>query len=109
MFFGQSAQGQDVITHVDGDGLDKLLTSTDSKYQFIDVRTPEEFGYRNVKGFKNIPLQVLDRFADELNKEEPVVIICASGSRSMSAASYLKSVGFTNIINVRGGISFYRG
>jgi rhodanese-related sulfurtransferase len=107
--FGSGALKQDVIEQIDGTILNQLLADQETKRQYIDVRTPEEYYSRNIKAFTNIPLQVLQQRVKELDKETPVVIICASGGRSMSAASFLEGQGFAQILNVRGGMFSYRG
>jgi rhodanese-related sulfurtransferase len=60
----------------------------------IDVRTPGEFASGNIKGSINIPLQELDKKMSKLDKRKPVITCCASGMRSASAKSLLKSKGF---------------
>ena len=60
----------------------------------VDVRTPAEYKNGHIKGSINIPLQVLDKNMNKLNKNKPVITCCASGMRSGSAKSLLKSKGF---------------
>lgn len=97
------------VEHIDGEQLDGYLKDQTVKRQFVDVRTPSEFSSRKIKGFKNLPLQSLQQSAGELDQEIPVVLLCASGARSMQAAALLNKMGFKNIINVKGGISLYKG
>jgi rhodanese-related sulfurtransferase len=72
----------------------------------VDVRTPAEFKGNHIKGFKNIPLQVLSQKSNEISKDKEVVVICQSGMRSQKASKILKKLGFTKITNVKGGMSF---
>lgn len=66
----------------------------------IDVRTKAEFSSGHIKGSKNIPLQTLPANLNKLkNKDKPVITCCASGMRSASAKSMLKSNGFSNVYN----------
>lgn len=90
------------VMHISTDDLKKMLRN--SKYQFVDVRTPMEFQANHINGFKNIPLHQLRQRHGELKKERPVVLICATGARSNQAALMLKRLGFSDVINVRGGI-----
>lgn len=76
--------------------------------QFIDVRTPGEFKANRIKEFKNIPLNELPERTGELDKSKETYVICQSGMRSSKAAAILKKKGFTNIVNVRGGMGSYR-
>jgi len=66
----------------------------------IDVRTKAEFSGGHIKGSKNIPLQALPANLNKLkNKDKPVITCCATGMRSASAKSVLKSNGFSNVHN----------
>lgn len=62
--------------------------------QIIDVRTPAEFQGGHIKGSVNIPLQVLEKNLNKINKDRPVITCCASGMRSGSAKSILSSKGY---------------
>ncbi|WML47143.1 rhodanese-like domain-containing protein [Neobacillus sp. PS3-34] len=73
--------------------------------QFVDVRTPAEFKSNHINGFINMPLHQLSNKANQLSKEKEVVVICQSGMRSTKASKQLKKMGFTNVMNVRGGMS----
>ncbi|MEQ2527580.1 rhodanese-like domain-containing protein [Bacillaceae bacterium CLA-AA-H227] len=77
----------------------------DVNKQYIDVRTPAEYKANNIQGFKNIPLQQLPKKLNELSKDKEVIIICQSGMRSNKASTILKKNGFTQVTNVRGGMS----
>lgn len=67
--------------------------------QIIDVRTKEEFQGGHIKGSVNIPLQNLAGSLKKIQKEKPVITCCASGMRSASAKSILKSNGFSEVHN----------
>lgn len=77
---------------VDGSGL-----------QIVDVREPWEFMQGHVPNARLVPLGQLMNRIDELNPEQPVAVICATGSRSQSAAALFGRQGFKTIYNVRGG------
>lgn len=76
--------------------------------QLIDVRTPAEFKANHIKEFKNIPLAELPKRLQELDKGKEVYVICQSGMRSSRAAALLQRNGFTQVINVTGGMNQYR-
>lgn len=64
----------------------------------IDVRTSNEFSTGHIAGAKNIPLQVISGKVTSIKKDgKPVITCCASGMRSGSAASLLKSNGIQAI------------
>ena len=69
----------------------------------VDVREPWEYRQGHVPGAVLIPLGQLSSRLNELDPERPVAVICASGSRSQSAAALLGQKGFKTVYNVSGG------
>lgn len=76
----------------------------------LDVRTPEEFATGHIIDAKNIQIDKLSEQADSLKKwrEKPVVVCCESGARSAQAAKMLKSLGFSQAMNLQGGLASWR-
>ncbi|WP_368029248.1 rhodanese-like domain-containing protein [Arcobacter sp. s6] len=67
--------------------------------QIVDVRTVEEFARANKKGSINIPLNALNSRINELDKTKPIIVCCASGSRSAIAKRTFLSNGYENVHN----------
>jgi rhodanese-related sulfurtransferase len=67
---------------------------------FVDVRSAGEFGSGNAPGTVNIPLPELGSRLAEIPKSAPVVLCCASGTRSGMAALLLKKNGYQQVYNV---------
>ncbi len=89
--------------------LSQLLTSPNGDRPLVlDVREPWEFRQGHVPGSLLIPLGELMSRVGELNPEQPVAVICASGSRSQSAAALLAQKGFKAVYNVRSGMGGWR-
>lgn len=65
----------------------------------IDVRTNDEFISGNINGSINIPLGLLSEKLSELDNTKPIILCCASGSRSSIARRILKAKGFENVHN----------
>ena len=76
--------------------------------QFIDVRTIEEYTGGHAARAVNIPLDTLSTKLDSLEKNEPIYVICQTGSRSKKAADILKGAGFNNVLNVSGGTAAWQ-
>jgi rhodanese-related sulfurtransferase len=69
--------------------------------KLVDVRTPAEFSQGHLPGAVNVPLQQLRAHIDTLGaKEQPLVLYCASGTRSALARSVLKGAGFRQVFNL---------
>lgn len=76
----------------------------------IDVRSPQEFLADHAAGAILVPLDELpNRVAELPAKDQPVLVICASGGRSLQAAEYLASQGWTDVASVRGGTPSWPG
>src|SRR5690606_34242810 len=67
--------------------------------QIIDVRTTGEFQGGHIPGSVNIPLQSLSGNLSMIKKDKPVITCCASGMRSASAKTLLKSKGYHEVYN----------
>jgi glyoxylase-like metal-dependent hydrolase (beta-lactamase superfamily II)/rhodanese-related sulfurtransferase len=71
----------------------------------IDVRNHGEYNAEHLEVAKHIPLAELNQHLAEIPKDKNFVIHCAGGYRSMIAASILKSRGWENFKEVRGGFA----
>ncbi len=71
----------------------------------LDVRSPEEYTQDgHLAGSTLMPLPELATRSSELAKDEPIACFCRSGNRSVAACEQLSAAGFTNLVNVDGGI-----
>lgn len=79
----------------------------DAETQLVDVRNPNEVAAGTLAGAVNIPLDQLPARVVELDAKRRVVLLCRSGNRSGQAAAYLSGVGFTDVVNLDGGMLAY--
>lgn len=75
----------------------------------IDVRSPGEFATGNAPGTINIPLQEMGQRLGEISSGVPVIVGCASGTRSGMAAMILKKNGHKNVYNIGSWTNFLKG
>lgn len=76
----------------------------------LDVREPDERLAFNIGGVF-IPLgQIMGMQTDEIEnlKSEEIICYCRSGKRSMQAAMMLETFGFTNVVNLEGGMNAWQ-
>ncbi len=73
----------------------------------LDVRQPDEYRLGHIAGSKLIPLNELHRRMKELPQGREIVCVCASGSRSASAAKTLAKEGYT-VFDMQGGMLAWR-
>jgi rhodanese-related sulfurtransferase len=71
----------------------------------LDVRTPQEFNAVRIAGAVNVPLDRLDPAAllASLGSNDPVYVVCQTGTRSQFAAAELRAAGFHRVVHVDGG------
>ena len=72
-------------------------------FQLVDVREQHEVDLVNIGG-KHIPLGDIMARSEEIDTDKEVVVMCRSGQRSGAAVMALAGNGFTNLINLKGGI-----
>ena len=66
----------------------------------LDVRSKAEYQQGHIKGAVNISVDQLHNNLNKLkDKNNPIITCCASGMRSASAKSILKSNGFKEVYN----------
>jgi rhodanese-related sulfurtransferase len=70
----------------------------------IDVREPDEYALVRLPDAVLKPLGGIYQWAQELDKGQAYVLYCHTGSRSWQATYMLERMGFTQVINLSGGI-----
>ncbi len=75
--------------------------------RLLDVRTMGEFGASHIQGSHNVPLDSLNKYADELCEcvDTPIIIVCQSGQRAKRAFNALSGLGMKNVAVLDGGVS----
>ena len=76
--------------------------------QIVDVRSPQETASGTIPGAIEIPLAVIADSVESLDRGSPVIVYCASGYRSMVAASVLRASGFADVSDVVGGFGAWQ-
>ena len=74
----------------------------------LDVREPWEAETASIPGATLIPMgEITSRAHTELDPDQPVVVVCHHGARSLSVAMWLRSQGFDHAQSLAGGIDHY--
>ncbi|WP_292990210.1 MBL fold metallo-hydrolase [Mycobacterium sp.] len=79
------------------------LLNDEPGLQVVDVRNPGETEDGTIPGAQEIPLPTLTESLEKLDAQAPVVTYCASGYRSLIAASLLRAAGFHSVGDLLGG------
>jgi rhodanese-related sulfurtransferase len=72
--------------------------------KIVDVREPNEYQINRIPGSVLIPLGDVPKRYNELDPDGLIVVHCKMGGRSAKAADFLRSVGFKNVLNLKGGV-----
>lgn len=98
----------DRVTSISAAQLKERLDAHE-KLELLDVRTHKENSIMRFCGSKLIGLDELDSRFSEVAPRLPVVVYCRSGIRSLRAARLLRSRGYSEVLNLSGGIlAWYR-
>ena len=93
----------DTIERIDPEEFAKRFKA--GKIRVIDVRKDGEYAAEHVDGAWHASLQFINQNLAAFSKDETNYVHCAGGYRSMIAASLLKSRGYHNLVEVRGGFN----
>ncbi len=74
----------------------------------VDVREEVEFAGGRVSGASLLPLGELEERHQELDHSKPIYVMCRTGRRSAEAQQKLRAMGFTNVVNVSGGLEEWK-
>jgi rhodanese-related sulfurtransferase len=96
-------------TSLDADQVARLLASGSARV--LDVREPEEFtGLGHIPGALLLPVDLVPSAVATLPRDgRPLIVCCEHGVRSVRAAALLVQAGIDPVINMRGGMSVWRG
>jgi len=92
----------------DPDSLRRLIADRSEPYVLVDVRTREEFERGHIPTAINIAVTSISDAPPTSNRNALVIVYCASGMRSASAARRLEALGFVNVVDF-GSISRWKG
>ena len=95
------------ITEVDPSEVHGLL---DDNVALLDVRESEEWDAGHLPGATHVPRGYLESRIDGAipNRDQRVVIYCASGTRSALAAKTLADLGYSDVASMTGGITLWK-
>jgi rhodanese-related sulfurtransferase len=82
-----------------------LLATSGPKSILLDVREQWEYDTAHLEGALLMPMaEVPGRAFKELDEDEPILVLCHHGARSLSVAAWLRNQGFAKAQSISGGI-----
>ncbi len=94
-----------------GPSLDTLAATrliNDSHAVILDIREAAEFAAGHLPNARNIALGELASRSGELPAGKPVLVYCATGARSGTAATTLRKGGRDDVFNLAGGLQAWK-
>jgi rhodanese-related sulfurtransferase len=74
-----------------------------AKDKILDIRKETEYAAEHIEDAYNRPLAAINEWIKDIDPEEHFYMHCASGYRSMVAASILQARGYRNFTEIGGG------
>ena len=98
------------FTSISMDEAAKLM-ETEKDFILVDVRRPDEYNAGHIPGAVLLTNETISETTAERilkNKDQKIFVYCRSGQRSRDAARKLSALGYTNVVNI-GGIMSWKG
>ena len=84
--------------------LNAYLDAANEQPLLLDVREPWEYDIARLEGAELIPMRTIPLKISDFDPDRETVVICHHGIRSRQVCRFLESQGFSNLINLRGGV-----
>ena len=92
-----------MIKEIDASDLETRIAEG-GDFLLLDIRSAGELAQGVLPEAEHIPMHLIPVRLAELPKDKDLILYCHSGARSYHACAYLAQQGFSNAINLRGGI-----
>ena len=81
------------------------MRKTNKPHTLLDIREIQEVVISAIDGRLHIAMSELQQRLDEVPKDQPVVVMCHVGGRSSQVVRWMHANGYTNTLNLVGGIA----
>ncbi|SJL85099.1 thiosulfate sulfurtransferase GlpE [Vibrio palustris] len=96
----------DQFQHIDVVSAQDLIEKRAAK--IVDIRDPRSFKEAHAESSYHLTNDTMVEFMNEVDFDEPVLVICYHGNSSQGAAQYLISQGFDEVYSVDGGFEAWQ-
>ena len=87
--------------------LQTYLKESSTPPLLLDVREPWEYDIAKITGSTLVPMGQIPAAIQQLKPDQETVVICHHGIRSRQVAMFLERNGFTQVINLTGGVDLW--
>lgn len=101
--------GENWLKHLSVEDASKLLEQ-DPKPTILDIRRDFEFQAGNIEGAVSLDFynEAFKEELDKHDKDQPILVHCASGGRSTESLKHFKSLGFQDVYHLDGGFKAWQ-
>jgi len=85
--------------------LKEYLDKAEAPPLLLDVRERWEYQVCRLKGAQLLSMRQIPTTYQTMDRDQETVVICHHGVRSYQVAYFLEHMGFTNIVNLTGGLA----
>lgn len=78
------------------------------KVVIADIRDEQSFTSAHIKGAHHLSNTNLQQFLQQIEFDQPVIVVCYHGNSSQGAAQYLVQQGFEQVYSMDGGFESWR-
>ncbi len=91
----------DQYKHIDVSGAQSLMEQDNAR--MVDIRDPQSFAVAHAQSAFHLTNDSIVNFMQQVEFEQPVLVMCYHGISSQGAAQYLVNQGFEEVYSVDGG------
>ncbi|MFB9137477.1 thiosulfate sulfurtransferase GlpE [Vibrio olivae] len=96
----------DQFKHIDVAGAQALLEQGEAR--LVDIRDPQSFTVAHAASAFHLTNDTMVTFMDDVEFEQPILVMCYHGISSQGAAQYLVNQGFEQVYSVDGGFEAWQ-
>ncbi len=94
--------------HISVEQAYELPQQADSQAVLVDIRDPQSFALAHPEQAFHLTNDTMVSWMDEVEFEQPVIVMCYHGISSQGAAQYLINQGYENVYSLDGGFEAWR-
>ena len=96
----------DQFQHIEVLGAQALLEKGNAR--LVDIRDPQSFAIAHPKKSYHLTNETMVQFMEEVEFEQPILVMCYHGISSQGAAQYLVNQGYEQVYSVDGGFESWQ-
>ena len=96
----------DQFQHIDVEQAQQMIMSQSAV--LLDIRDPQSFAVAHAEQAKHLTNDTIVALMEELEFDQPLLVMCYHGISSQGAAQYLVNQGFEDVYSVDGGFEAWQ-